>query len=164
MGMLWNALSVLKLDRKDILVFDRYYASHLLIFYLHKRGVQFCFRMKDNWYEVQRFLRSGLESDDLIINLPARDQRKADELGIKEKRFKCRLLKVQLDSGETEILLTSLTNETKITVADLYELYGLRWFVEEAFKTFKHKVCLENFSGKSDKAVLQDFYVKIFLD
>jgi hypothetical protein len=163
MGMLWNALSVLKLDRKDILVFDRYYASHLLIFYLHKRGVQFCFRMKDNWYEVQRFLRSGLESDDLIINLPARDQRKADELGIKEKRFKCRLVKVQLDSGETEILLTSLTNETKITVADLYELYGLRWFVEEAFKAFKHKVCLENFSGKSDKAVLQDFYVKIFI-
>jgi len=163
MGMLWNGLSELKLNRKDILVFDRYYASHLLIFYLHKRGVQFCFRMTSNWHEVQRFLHSGLESDDLIINLPTRDRQRANELGIKEQRFKCRLVKIQLDSGETEILLTSLTNERRITVEDLKELYGLRWFVEEAFKTFKHKVCLENFSGKSDKAVLQDFYVKIFI-
>ena len=163
MGMLWNGLSELRLNKKDILVFDRYYASHLLIFHLHKRGVQFCFRMTDKWYEVQRFLRSGLESDDLIINLPTRDRQRADELGIKEQRFKCRLVKIQLDSGETEVLLTSLVNERLFTVADLKELYGLRWFVEEAFKTFKHKVCLENFSGKSDKAVLQDFYVKIFI-
>lgn len=163
MGMLWNALSALKLDRKDVLVFDRYYASHLLFFYLHKRGVQFCFRMTDKWHEVQRFLRSDLESDDLIINLPTRERQRAEDLGIKEQRFKCRLVKVLLDSGETEILLTSLTNESRITVADLKELYGLRWSVEEAFKTFKHKVCLENFSGKSDKAVLQDFYVKIFI-
>ena len=39
----------------------------------------------------------------------------------------------------------------------------MRWSIEESYKSFKHKVCVENFSGKSVKAILQDFYVKIFI-
>jgi hypothetical protein len=161
-GMFWKCLPKLKLDKKDILVFDRFYASHLLIFYLKRRNVQFCFRMRRGWFEVERFLRSGKESDVITLGLPFNDREKAAELGIKEVRIKCRLVKVELESGP-EILLTSLIDEKQFTIADLKELYGLRWSVEDCFKTFKHKVCIENFSGKSVKAVLQDFYVKIFI-
>ncbi|MDQ3845720.1 MAG: hypothetical protein M3342_17170 [Bacteroidota bacterium] len=42
-------------------------------------------------------------------------------------------------------------------------MYGWRWPVEEAYKAFKHKVCIENFTGKSCQTVLQDFYVKVFI-
>ena len=73
------------------------------------------------------------------------------------------MVRIELESGETEILLSTLVNEEIFTPAHLKELYGLRWPIEESYKTFKHKVCIENFSGKSEKAVLQDFYVKIFI-
>jgi hypothetical protein len=162
-SMLWNSLPELKLNNNDILVFDRGYASHLLLFYLHKLNVQFCFRMKKTWWEVDRFCRSGKTSDVITIGLPAELRAKAEALGITEVRFKCRLVSIELPGGETEILLTSLIDEEAFSVADLKELYGLRWPVEDSFKTFKHKVCIENFSGKSVKAVQQDFYVKIFI-
>jgi hypothetical protein len=162
-AMFWKSLSELNLNKNDILVFDRYYASHLLIFYLRKLGVQFCFRMRKDWFAVERFCRSGKESDIITLALPLENREEAARLGISEIRFKCRLVSIKLESGETEILLTSLVNEEEFTIAEMKELYGYRWPVEDCFKTFKHKVCIENFSGKSVKAVLQDFYVKIFI-
>ena len=163
-SMLWKALPDVDLKENDLLIFDRYYASHLLFFYLQKRGVQFCFRMKKNWWKVvETFYNSGKESQVVELELPAKDKAEAERLGITKKKIKVRLVRIELESGETEILLSTLLNEEIFTPAHLKELYGLRWPVEESYKTFKHKVCIENFSGKSEKAVLQDFYVKIFI-
>ena len=163
-SMLWKALPDLKLDGSDLLVFDRYYASHLLIFYLQKLGVKFCFRMKQNWWKVvESFYNSGKSSTVLTLDLPGKDKVQAEQLGICERQIKCRLVRVELEGGETEILLTSLLDEHEYSVADMKQLYGLRWSIEETYKTFKHKVCIGNFSGKSVKAVLQDFFVKIFI-
>jgi hypothetical protein len=163
-SMLWDCLPGLQLNPNDILVFDRYYASHILFFYLQKRGVQFCFRMKKNWWkEVERFYNSGEDSSVISLKLPTQDRVKAKELGITATKIKCRLTKIELESGEIEILLTSLVNEDIYSVEDTKQLYGLRWPIEESYKSFKHKVCIENFSGKTQKNVLQDFYVKIFI-
>lgn len=41
-------------------------------------------------------------------------------------------------------------------------LYQFRWQVEESYKTMKSRLEIENFSGKSCLAVLQDFYAKVF--
>lgn len=163
-SMLWKALPDVDLKKNDLLIFDRYYASHLLFFYLKKRGAQFCFRMKKNWWKVvETFYNSTKQSDVVNLELPAKDKAEAERLGITKKKIKVRLVRIELESGETEILLTSLVNEEIFTPAHLKEVYGLRWPIEESYKTFKHKVCIENFSGKSEKAVLQDFYVKIFI-
>jgi Transposase DDE domain len=163
-SMLWKCLPGLDLKKNDLLVFDRYYAAHLLFFYLEKRGVQFCFRMKKNWWKVvESFYNSGKKSTVVTLELPRKDQAEAANLGITKTSLRCRLTRVELDGGETEILLTSLVNEEIFSVADTKELYGLRWPVEDAYKTFKHKVCIENFSGKSARSVLQDFYVKTFI-
>ena len=163
-AMLWKALPDVALKENDLLVFDRYYASHLLFFYLQNRSVQFCFRMKKNWWKVvETFYNSGKESQIVKLELPAQDKAEAERLGITKKKIKVRLVRIELESGETEILLTTLVNEEILTPAHLKEVYGLRWLVEESYKTFKHKVCIENFSGKSHKAVLQDFYVKLFI-
>lgn len=162
--MLWKMLPQLDLKTNDLLVFDRYFASHLLFFYLQQRDVQFCFRMKNNWWKViEHFYNSGDESKVVTLVLPDKDKIKAIELGISSNTLKCRLTRVELEGGETEILLSSLVNEQTISATDTKELYGLRWNIEEAYKTFKHKVCIENFSGLSAESVLQDFYVKIFI-
>ena len=163
-SMLWKMLLQADLKEKDLLIFDRYYASHLLFFYLQKRGVQFCFRMKKDWWKVvETFNKSGKASQVIKLELPAKDKEGAARLGISQSTIKVRLVRIELESGETEILLTSLTNEKTFTPTDLKEVYGFRWPVEESYKSFKHKVCIENFSGKSQRAVLQDFYVKLFI-
>jgi len=110
-----------------ILIFDRGYPSHLLFLYLQKLKVQFCFRMqKDWWKDIERFYNSGKASAIVTLALPERENESAAELGITEKKFKCRLVRVELEGGETEILLTSLLDERAFSVADMKELYGLR--------------------------------------
>ena len=163
-SMLWKWLEEMDFADNDLMVFDRYYASHLLFFYLRQKGAQFCFRMKKNWWKVvETFYNSGKSSQVVKLPLPAKDRQEAERLGITHSKVKVRLVRVALESGETEILLTSLTNEQAYSVSDMSELYSMRWSIEESYKSFKHKVCVENFSGKSVKAILQDFYVKIFI-
>jgi len=163
-SLVYKALADISLNKNDILVFDRYFASYLLFFHLQKLGVQFCFRMKSGWWNIVKdFNDSGKESQVLVLEMRSRDRKEAVALGITETSIKCRLTRVELDGGEIEILLTSLTDEQKISVADTKELYGKRWPIEDSYKTFKNKVCIENFSGKTENAVMQDFYVKIFI-
>ncbi len=163
-SLLYKALADVSLNKNDILVFDRNFASHLLFFYLQKLGVQFCFRMKSGWWNIVKgFNDSGKESQVLVLEMRSMDRKEAIALGITETTIKCRLTRVELDGGEIEILLTSLTDEQNISVADTKELYGKRWPIEDSYKTFKNKVCIENFSGKTENAVMQDFYVKIFI-
>jgi len=163
-GMLWDCLPGLDLQSRDLLLFDRAYASHLLMLYLQQRGVSFCFRMKKDWWkEVAAFYNSGKSSQELRLSLPLHEQGRAAALGITQPRMRCRLVRVELEGGEPEILLTSLLDEKKYPLEAIKTLYSLRWPVEECYKTFKHKVCVENFSGKSCQAVLQDFHVKLFI-
>lgn len=163
-AMLWEWLPKQDFAKGDLLILDRYFASHLAFFYLNMRKVNYCFRMKNNWWKiVEKFNSRGRSSQVLTLELPAKDRSHAAELGITKTKIRVRLVRVELDSGETEILLTSLINEAVFDVGSCKELYGLRWPVEESYKSFKHKVCIENFSGKSERAVLQDFYVKLFI-
>ena len=46
---------------------------------------------------------------------------------------------------------------------DFVELYHFRWNVEEGFKLFKSRMEVENFSGKTARAVKQDFHAKVFM-
>ena len=48
-------------------------------------------------------------------------------LGIDTAPLKVRLIKVFLDSGETEILITSLLNQSIYNYSIFKDLYHLRW-------------------------------------
>ncbi len=149
---------------EDIYIFDRYFASYLLMFYLYSRKSQFCFRMKERWWKVcEAFYKSGQISSIITLQLPAKDTLRANELGIIHRSIQVRLAKIDLGNGEYEILLTSLCDEEKVTIEDLKELYGYRWPIETSYCIFKHKIELENFSGKSILAIKQDFYAKILI-
>jgi len=79
-----------------------------------------------------------------------------------KKEYNLRFFKFALPSGEIEILATNIDNAT-ISNDKLSELYFMRWGVETKYGTLKTKLQMENFSGKSVLAVLQDFYSTIFL-
>jgi hypothetical protein len=79
------------------------------------------------------------------------------------KELACRLIKVELENGETEVLCTSLLDAEKYDREEFGRLYHYRWNEEEAYKLLKSRIELEAFSGKTAKAVKQDFHAKIFM-
>jgi hypothetical protein len=154
-----------KLKAGDLLLLDRGYPSFLLFFQLKAQKVEFTVRMKGSWWKsVREFRESGEKEKIVTFTLPDKDKDKMGEYPASaSKPIKCRLVKVELDTGEIEILCTSLI-DTKQYPHELFkELYHYRWNEEEAYKLLKNRIELENFSGKTAKAVKQDFHAKMFL-
>ena len=154
-----------KMKPGDLLLLDRGYPSLALFFMLHAQGIEFCVRMKGSWWKkVRAFRESGEKEGTVTFALPAKDKSKlADYPEHMGKPLKCRLVRVELDTGEAEILRTSLTDAGAYPHEQFKGLYHFRWNEEEAYKLLKCRIELENFSGKTAKAVKQDFHAKIFL-
>jgi len=152
-------------EDEDLILLDRGYPSMALFFLLSAKKLQFCVRMKDNWWlEVDKFNKGGLNEQIVTFKLPKKDRRLLKDFPEwHDKEIKCRLIKVELDSGENEILCTSLIDMEKYEYEDFIQLYHYRWSEEEAYKLLKCRVEVENFSGKNAIAVKQDFYAKMFL-
>jgi hypothetical protein len=154
-----------KVQKGDLLLLDRGYPSIALIFLLKAKGIQFCMRMKENWWlNVKEFLESGKTQQIVSFRLPKKDRNLLkDYPGMFEEQVKCRLVSVELPNGEKEILCTSLMDSQKYPVEDIAELYHYRWNEEEGYKLFKARMEVENFSGKTALAVKQDFFAKVFI-
>ena len=150
---------------EDLILMDRGYPSIGLFFLLQAKGLHFCARMKESWWkEVDKFGKSGKKEVVVTFRLPEKDRKLLkDYPQWHDKELKCRLVKVELPTGESEILCTSLTDMEKYPYEDFCELYHYRWNEEEGYKLFKCRVEVEDFSGKTAIAVKQDFYAKIFL-
>ena len=89
------------------------------------------------------------------FNLDADKQEAADGY-IRIGKHGVRVVKVMLDTGEVETLLTNLTEDF-----DFKELYFLRWGVEIEFDVLKNTLEIENFSGRTETAIRQDFHIHI---
>ncbi len=154
-----------KLKSSDLLLLDRGYPSLALFYLLNAKGVEFCVRMKGSWWkEVRAFRESGEKERIVTFMLPSKDKSKLKQYpDVIDKPLKCRLVRVELDTGEIEILCTSLIDTKTYPHGEFKELYHFRWNEEEAYKLLKNRIELENFSGKTAKAVKQDFHAKIFL-
>ncbi len=152
-----------KVKKGDLLLLDRGYPCIWLLYLLKAKEVDFCVRMKDDWWiEVNEFFKSDEDEKVVEFNLPKKDYDKlADYKEIITKPIKCRLIKVMLEDGEIEILCTSLLDPIKYKTEGFGALYHFRWNHEECYKLLKNRAELENFSGKKAIAVKQDFHAKI---
>jgi len=152
-----------KIQEGDLLLLDRGYPSLALMFSLMARQVQFCIRMKvDWWLDVKDFVESGKKEQIVAFHLPKKDQALRQAYPGLPQQITCRLIRIDLDNGEKEILCTSLLDDKKYVHEDFVELYHYRWNIEEAYKLFKARIEVENFSGKTARAVKQDFHAKVF--
>ncbi len=154
-----------KTEKGDLLLLDRGYPSIALMFLLVSKGVEFCIRMKEDWWlSVKDFTESDENERIVEFHLPKKDRKKfTDNPELTDKPIKCRLIKIELADGSKEILCTSLIDSQKYKYDDFEELYHYRWNEEEAYKLLKSRIELENFSGKTARAVRQDFHAKVFL-
>jgi hypothetical protein len=154
-----------KLQPGDLLLADRGYPGIYLFYLLRCKGVDFCFRMKEGWWlPVRNFVESGQKEMIVEFSLPPKEVQKPQGIDFKaEAPVRCRLVLVELENGEKEVLCTSLI-DTERYPHDLFkELYHLRWGIEEGYKLLKERLDLEDFSGKTAKAVKQDFHAKILM-
>jgi hypothetical protein len=74
-----------------------------------------------------------------------------------------RLLKVTLETGETEVLLTTLCDRRRYPTQEFKAVYFWRWGEETFFDRLKNIFEVERFSGFSATAIEQDFFGVLFL-
>ena len=149
----------------DLLLLDRGYPCFWLLFLLKAKGIEFCVRLKEDWWlKVKGFTESSEKERIVTFALPKKDRSKLKDFPhMLDREITCRLIKVELGNGETEVLCTSLEDSSTYLHEDFEELYHYRWNEEEAYKLLKSRIELEDFSGKTAKAVKQDFHAKVFL-
>ena len=78
-------------------------------------------------------------------------------------QIKLRFVRVQLENGQYEVLVTNLLDETEFPTADFLDIYHMRWGVEGFYAILKTRLNLENFSGKTAQSIYQDFYSTVYL-
>ncbi len=159
--MLENQLN--SLNHNDFLILDRGYPAFWLFALLVSRELNFCTRIEtEKWKVVKEFYESDDKDKLVVLNPSSRAKRNCKEKGISVEPLALRLVKIELDSGETEILVTTLVDRRKYKYVIFKDLYHHRWPVEEDFKVMKHRIEIENFSGKTVESIYQDFYAKVF--
>ena len=157
------AFHFLKLMPEDLILLDQGYPAYWIFNLIIFLNSNFCARIqRQRWKVVRQFYNSGKQEK--IISLPVYPSsvKQCKEMGLDLKPLKLRLIRVELDTGEVEILITSLLDTQKYPHDQFAELYHLRWPVEEDYKTMKQWIEIENFSGKSVLSVYQDFHAKVF--
>jgi len=152
---------------KDLLIFDRGYPSINLIYSLLIQKKYFLMRVSKSFVkEFNSFVQSSSREEILEVTLTKSRIKECDLKSInsaitENEMIRIRALKITLDSGETEYLLTNLIED--FIYDDFKELYFLRWSIETNYDFLKNKIEIENFSGKTAVSVKQDFHAAIFV-
>jgi hypothetical protein len=148
---------------KDVLTsYDRNYGAHLIVFLHQHYGSPCLIRMKTTctFEQVERFLASGQKEATITDTLKERAWRQLRKIGLNKSKYHLvsyRLIRVELSSGETEVLLATLLSAA-FTAADFAFLYGKRWGVETCFDQLKNLLKAPVFSGYSAHTCKQDLW------
>jgi len=138
----------LKGFKNDLFLFDRGYPSKDMFEFLENKRLKYLIRVKANKYHSQI---DNANNPDQVISLTH-----------KNNTLILRVINVMLPSGEVEKLVTNIM-DNDFTVEDFRVLYFKRWGIEVKYSQLKTRYELENFSGVSPVAILQDFYATIYL-
>jgi hypothetical protein len=158
-----------KLTKGDLVILDRGYAATWFYYILKINNLDFVNRFPKGFRKDAEEFRLSGETDSLIeINIPPQKSRYGlQRHGITKELiqpFKIRLVKVVLDTGEIEVLATTLLDKEKYPLGIFRDLYFKRWGIETNFNHLKSNLNIEEFSGLSEIAIRQDFYANMFIN
>lgn len=146
-------------DGAEIFLLDRGFPSLSLIRKMNQSGKKYVMRVSKSFLrEVNTFRESGMTDENISVNYDKRrgatSRVRCEELPYS---FNLRCVKIDLGHEECEILITNL-EKSEITRKELGELYNLRWRIETSFLNLKYAVRLEDFMGKKENSIKQEFY------
>jgi hypothetical protein len=148
----------------DCVVLDRGYHNNAFLFaWIIGHGADFLVRRPTKGdARVEAFLASGALEQMIEYHLPAWVVEERALLGLAlAKTISLRLVRVELSSGELEVLMSTLTDREEFPAKRFGEYYHGRWGIEECYKRLKCYIEPENWSGKSVLSVEQDFHAAI---
>jgi len=134
-------------DSKKLVIYDRGYPSFDLIEKLEDSGFKYVMRVKRNF------------NKDIDAQTSADGHVRLKKDG---KTIYVRVIKFKLDSGETEELITNITDK-RLGVHAFKKLYFMRWPVETKYDIVKNKLQIENFSSRTVEGIQQDFFAAMYL-
>jgi len=158
------ALALAATEPHDLLLYDRNFASYQLIAHHAKQQRHFVIRCSKGSLQAARdFFQADQEGSRQVLLHAAPDAKKALRKLDLPLSVCVRFIAVRLPTGELEVLVSSLVDELTFPTPDFKAIYQLRWGVETLYDVLKTRLSLENFSGKTATAVLQEFHATIFL-
>ena len=133
---------------KELILFDRGYASYDLVESLLSNNISFVMRVRRKF------------------NVSIDQLGEGDHIAVLSKKggrdILVRVIKFTLPSGEEETLITNLMDKRMGTKA-FKRLYFKRWPIETKYDEIKNKLEVENFSGRTINAVRQDLFITMYM-
>ena len=147
----------------DVIVLDRAYADYTVFAYLLAEQRDAVVRLPHSRFRVaEPFWHS--QKLEAVIRMGAPDSaRQFVEAHQLPPEIELRLIRVQLETGEEEVLATTLVDRQRYLREEFQAVYGWRWGEESYFDRFKNIFEVERFSGSSRQAIHQDFQGALFL-
>ncbi|GAW95006.1 IS4 family transposase [Colwellia marinimaniae] len=150
-----------KTQAGDLVVYDRGYPAVWFYKYHMLKNIDFCMRIVKSSNVVKAFIESGKYSD--VVDFPCIEKslRRCRKDKISTESLRLRLVRVDLPSGEPEVLVSSLTDLKAYPTSLFADLYHQRWGVEEDYKILKSRLTIENYSSISVEGILQDLHARL---
>jgi hypothetical protein len=158
-------------QRKDIVVADRGFPSLELFVEFKEMNYDFVIRYNGEYFlkETQVLVDGGKKDIEIEIDLRQGNKR-SENKSIRAllsqgapKRIKLRAVRIELDNGKQEYLITSLLNKKKFKAKDFKEIYRLRWNHETYYNYQKNVIEVERFTGKTVESILQDYHSRVLV-
>ena len=110
-----------------------------------------------------------MKTDDEDVTITLTNSRRNNYLGtpdeeimMRQDSFRLRFVRVTLETGETEVLATTLPRD-EFPADNFREIYHMRWGIETAYEKLKDNLQLENFTGTKPRLIEQDIFATIYV-
>lgn len=171
-------------ESKTIFIADRGYESYNPLVHIIKKNGYFLFRAKDhssNGILTNILLPETSEFDcirsiTLTRSCSLHKQKKeghfykristahtfdyTEELNIQDYDIDLRIVRIELENGHFEVLITNLQQE-EFPVSELKKLYRMRWGIETSFREMKYALALTHFHAKKGVFIQQEIYAHL---
>lgn len=149
----------------DVLLHDRGFTGYRWLVAVRAAGAHFVSRAsRGSFAAVQQLFARNLADASEVVTLKAPQELQAEcRARGWPLELTARLITVRLNSGELEVLVTSLLDETLYPTSEFGPLYWRRWGQETYYGRLKGRLDLEHCSGRTVAAVEQDFHATVLL-
>ena len=151
----------------DVVVFDRYFCSYMMLALLWRQGVHVCVRLHHcRRSDFRRGRRLGPNDHLITWTRPQRPTWMTPEqyaqipktLTLREVQF---TVTVPGRRVETLTLITTLTDPQKYSREDIADLYGFRWNAELDIRQIKQTLHLDHVRCKTPEMVRRELWVTL---
>jgi hypothetical protein len=150
------------LKQASCTIYDRGFAGQTILYAHQYYGSHCIIRLPVGFSKtVKKFVKSG-ENEAIIsekLSFKSRNTLNAHGYEVdKTTTITYRLVRVELSTGEVEVLMTTLTDTQKFKHSEFKDLYFQRWGIETSIFVIKSFLQLFNFSTVKENGIWQDIY------